>query len=204
MYTHTHTHTHTIMTLIVMGTHTLTNIQMTVTVESLTVTVEQEMPGGYTLPVLSVRMGDKSSKAFQMNLENWTTNVRHTDFNWRGKLKSFSLSLSLSLSLQLGASAKVSLVMMYYSLMRDVWEPILEPIMDPKDDKAPPVLWFMKIDVCVATPPHTPFLLPLKYPHVHATHPLLKPHPLSLPHPFLIDFVSRFTSSQRPAVWLSC
>ena len=49
--------------------------------------------------------------------------------------------------MQLKASAQVSLVVSYYSLLRDVWEPILEPVLDPKDDKAPPILWFMKMDV---------------------------------------------------------
>ena len=70
MHTHAHTHAHT-------HTHTHTYTQMSVVVESLTVTIEQEVPGGHTLPVLSVRMGDKSSsKAFKMSVENWTTAVR--------------------------------------------------------------------------------------------------------------------------------
>ena len=49
---------------------------------------------------------------------------------------------------QLSATAYTSMVISYYSLIRDVWEPILEPIMDPKDDEAPPILWFMKMKVC--------------------------------------------------------
>ena len=37
--------------------------------------------------------------------------------------------------------------MSYYCLARDVWEPILEPVMDPKNDRAPPILWFMRMQV---------------------------------------------------------
>ena len=39
------------------------------------VTVEQEMPGGHTLPVLTAKMGDDRSKAFVMTVENWSSMV---------------------------------------------------------------------------------------------------------------------------------
>ena len=53
----------------------LFDVQMTVVVKSVTVTLEQEMPGGFALPVLSFRMGDSSSKAFQMKVDNWSSTV---------------------------------------------------------------------------------------------------------------------------------
>lgn len=48
---------------------------------------------------------------------------------------------------QLKASGQACVVVSYYCLTRDVWEPILEPVMDFKSDKAPPVPWFMKMNV---------------------------------------------------------
>ena len=49
---------------------------MSLVVESLAVTLEQEMPGGHTLPVLSARMGDDRSKAFDMTVEAWSSMVQ--------------------------------------------------------------------------------------------------------------------------------
>lgn len=49
---------------------------MKVVVKSLMVTMEQEMPGGHTLPVITVRMGDsRRSKALEVNAENWSSKV---------------------------------------------------------------------------------------------------------------------------------
>ena len=63
----------------------------------------------------------------------------------------------------------MSVVVSYYSLTRDVWEPILEPVMNPKDDKAPPILWFMKMEVrvCHATPPFSKATPSLSHAHIH-------------------------------------
>jgi len=35
----------------------------------------------------------------------------------------------------------------YNALSRGTWEPILEPITDPKDDQAPQTMWYLRFDV---------------------------------------------------------
>ncbi len=59
------------------------------------------------------------------------------------------LSLSSPSPPQLDASAYASMMISYYSSNRDAWEPILEPVIDPKNEEAPPLMWFMKMHVCV-------------------------------------------------------
>lgn len=56
--------------------------QMSVVVKSLTVVLEQERPRCPNLPVMVVRMGDHSCKAFHMTVENWSSMVTRLPFNW--------------------------------------------------------------------------------------------------------------------------
>ena len=35
----------------------------------------------------------------------------------------------------------------YHSITKGVWEPILEPVVNPKDDQL--VMWFLKVEVSV-------------------------------------------------------
>lgn len=50
---------------------------MNVVVQSLTVTLEQERAGQIrNLPVVVARMGNSDSKAFEMRMESWSSNVR--------------------------------------------------------------------------------------------------------------------------------
>ena len=111
---------------------------MKLLVESVSISVEQDMPSGRALPVIMINMGGKERKAFDMTVQNWSSMVMYFPII----RKNFKYYFS-----QLQATAYTSMMVSYYSIVRDCWEPILEPVMDPKDDEAPPVMWFMNISV---------------------------------------------------------
>ena len=63
------------------------------------------------------------------------------------KLEFMDAVMFYNFSLQMYATAELSLMVTYNALARGTWEPILEPITDPKDDQAPQSMWSLKFDV---------------------------------------------------------
>jgi hypothetical protein len=98
-------------------------------VARISVLIEQEVtvPSLRTFPVISLTMGKYSSMALLVKLQDWSS-----------KLK---------------ASTELSVEASYYNIRTDSWEPILEPVVDPRNESQY-VSWAVKAKVIRQPPTH--------------------------------------------------